>query len=208
MICMNAKKRRYYIIFFVVYIIISIWIIIFKFTVNFREPEFLISRGINLIPFNNYREGLGIIPLLRIWSGRLLYAAILIPSGIFVSVLISKPNVFIKALIASLLSFSFEIIQWIFQIGISDITDYLMGFLGSLIGVIIFEMIRKKKKEHVIDRINDIGMIIFDLGAIMVSLIVFLNFSKVYGIIMIGCTLLANTAYIIDNYIMKRIERS
>lgn len=103
----------------VIYLIILTWIIIFKLQFSFESLDRF--RGINLIPFHESVIVNGKIRISEIFDNILLF----IPFGLYISML--KSNWSFLRRIAPIISVSllFEIIQFIFSIGASDITDVI-----------------------------------------------------------------------------------
>ncbi|PET38061.1 hypothetical protein CN514_24260, partial [Bacillus sp. AFS001701] len=85
-----------------------------------------------------------------------------IPFGIYISML--KPNwSFLKkiAVIAGV-SLVFEVLQFIFAIGASDITDFLGNTLGGIIGIgvyIVFCRLFSTKANKILNVLTSIGVI-------------------------------------------------
>lgn len=50
-------------------------------------------------------------------------------------------------LLAGLISFSIEFLQWVFNNGISDIDDIIFNVMGAIIGYIIYYMIINRKRS-------------------------------------------------------------
>lgn len=91
-----------------------------------------------------------------------------IPYGLFIHVLweeTSLPKQFIPIICTSLI---FEIIQFVFAIGASDITDMISNSLGGIIGIAIAVSISKVSKKGWIKFINIISFI----GAIILTLFI------------------------------------
>ncbi len=138
----------------IIYLIILTWIILFK----MADIEMLRSmnlRGINLIPFAGSAVVNGEVDVSEI----ILNIAVFIPFGIYLSMLDQtksarsigtyigkspagmpgkKTGFAIKVLPIFAVSLMYEILQYCFSIGISDITDLLGNTLGGIIGIGLF----------------------------------------------------------------------
>lgn len=128
-------------ILFVIYIIAMTWIIVFKMSLPSNLHEIVGVRSLNLVPF----KGTGHM------NEALNNIIIFVPLGIYIGILCKKWS-FRKQLIACInLSLLYEISQFIFAIGRTDITDILMNSLGGLIGIGFYMMIEKvlKKEKHI-----------------------------------------------------------
>ncbi|MCM3707971.1 MULTISPECIES: VanZ family protein [Cytobacillus] len=152
-----------------IYLLVLIWIIPFKMQSSIQDlRHFTDFREINFIPFAGSAIADGRIDFNEI----ILNVLVFIPFGIYISML--KPNwPFLKKIVpvagASLL---FEILQFIFAIGGSDITDLLGNSLGGIIGVgvyIVFRRLFCTKANRILNVIAVIGTIgIFTLMLLMI----------------------------------------
>lgn len=134
---MKSKNQYLTEILFVTYMIALIWVIVFKMSFSFSE-EYLM-RSVNLVP---YFEPMQV-------SGEAVYEEIIfnvlafVPFGLYAEILFKKRNVFQKILLFFLASLTFEVVQFIFAIGVSDITDIINNVLGGIMGVVIYKGIEK-----------------------------------------------------------------
>ena len=117
---------------FVLYIFLLTWIIVFKFRINIRNLRYL--SAINLIPFkeNDLKE-------------ILINIFLFIPYGMYLRELTKKKSLTVGIII--LISFIFEVLQYILHIGISDITDVMMNTLGGMVGILLISILEKKRKN-------------------------------------------------------------
>ncbi|WHZ58648.1 VanZ family protein [Metabacillus hrfriensis] len=149
-----------------VYLFVLTWIILVKMQFSFQDlPDF---RGINLIPFAGSASVNNQIDFNEIIFNVLAF----IPFGIYISML--KPNwSFLKkiAVIAGV-SLLFEVLQFIFAIGGSDITDLMGNTLGGIIGVgvyIVFCKLFSTKANKILNVLASIGTIcIFALFLLLI----------------------------------------
>ncbi|PLR66030.1 MULTISPECIES: VanZ family protein [Bacillaceae] len=139
-----------------VYLFALTWIIVFKMQFSFQGlPNF---REINLIPFAGSANVNNQLDFNEIIFNVLAF----IPFGIYISML--KPNwSFLKkiAVIAGV-SLLFEVLQFIFAIGASDITDFMGNTLGGIIGVgvyIVFCKLFSTKANKILNVLTSIGVI-------------------------------------------------
>jgi len=148
---------------FAVYLFALIWIIVFKMQFSFQGlPDF---RKINLIPFAGSANVNNQIDFNEIIYNVFAF----IPFGIYISML--KPYIsmlkpswsFLKkiAVIAGV-SLLFEVLQFIFAIGASDITDLIGNTLGGIIGVgvyIVFCKLFGTKANKILNILTSLGVI-------------------------------------------------
>ncbi|ONI39901.1 hypothetical protein AN639_05115 [Candidatus Epulonipiscium fishelsonii] len=115
------------------YIIVVIELILFKGIIPFTETY--ISRSINVIPFHETLKINGKIRLSDFIDNILIF----IPFGMSLSVLKIKDT--IPKLKIVVLTFAFSLIlelgQYIFGLGVTDVTDLITNTLGGFIGVLI-----------------------------------------------------------------------
>ena len=157
------KKNTWIKVLSVIYVLILIWIIIFK--MGFVLPYI---RSINLIPFKESVIINGKIDLDEIINNLIVF----IPLGLYVGMQHRENNYFTKLFPIFGLSLGFEIIQFIFHIGASDITDLIMNTLGGAIGIIVINIIYKLFKNE--ERVNKILSILATICTICVLLFIFL----------------------------------
>ncbi|WP_066071701.1 VanZ family protein [Neobacillus soli] len=152
-----------------VYLLVLTWIILFKMQFSFQDlRHFADFRGINLIPFAG-----SIIKNDQKDIGEIIYNVFaFIPFGIYISML--KPNrPFLKRIVPIAgVSLLFEVLQFIFAIGGSDITDLLGNTLGGMIGVgvyIVFCKLFSTKANKILNVLALIGTIcIFALVVLLI----------------------------------------
>ncbi|KHL96824.1 teicoplanin resistance protein VanZ [Paenibacillus sp. IHB B 3415] len=137
------KQNTLTITLFIVYILLLTGIILFK--LPFYSDK--ISNGIrviSLIPLQGSFDENGCILLDEIIYNILLF----IPLGIYIRMLKSEWPFRKKVLPVIALTLSFEVIQFIFAMGITDVTDILGNTLGGIIGIgmgaILFKILKNR----------------------------------------------------------------
>lgn len=126
----SEKRNTLTIILFIVYILLLIGVILFK--LPFYSEK--LSDGIrvlNLIPFQGSFDENGVILLRDIIQNILIF----IPLGIYIYMIECEWPFMKKVLPIIGLSLSLELIQFIFAIGRTDVTDLLDNTLGGIIGI-------------------------------------------------------------------------
>jgi len=149
----QSRKKRFTYTVFGVYLFFLAWLILFKF---YSPPDVLFrSREINLIPFNISEE-----VRLSVQLKEILYNVfVFVPLGIYLSMAFEKLSFLKKVLFAFLLSFAFEIVQFILGLGISDVTDLITNTLGAVLGMGIYRIFLLLFKEKTDKIVNVIGLI-------------------------------------------------
>ena len=147
---MGSKKWTTGLLIF--YLIALTWIILFKLQFSITDLPHL--RNINLIPF-----GESVIANGRIYINEIIWnLLVFIPYGLFIHILWEgRPLLkqFFPIICTSLL---FEIIQFIFAIGASDITDLITNTLGGIIGVFVAIGISKVVRKNWVKLINILSL--------------------------------------------------
>lgn len=132
---MSKEKKfseKIAIISFLIYLLLLTWIIVFKFRLDFSSLKHI--QSINLIPFkaNSVVNGM---------KETFINLILFVPLGMYLQFLLKKN---FKLIIIFLISFIFEVMQYILCIGVSDITDIIMNFIGGVLGIILMLFLYKK----------------------------------------------------------------
>ncbi len=138
---------------FFIYIVVLTWAIIYKFSLDGSLPTTLVDRSVNLIPLAGSFTEDG-----EFCTAEFLFnIAAFVPFGIYLSA--ARPNLRYRwrALIFFLISFGFETIQFIFNIGVFDMTDIVTNTLGGVLGIYVFNWIYRLYKNKCRQMINTIG---------------------------------------------------
>lgn len=146
----KGQKRISYLVF-AVYLLLLAWLVLFKLSTSFDVPHL---RGLNLIPFY-YSEETSFH-----WKEVLYNILIFVPAGVYFSAFLADWSFVIRLLPAFLLSLCFEIMQWVFAIGASDITDLIGNTLGGILGIAVFFLFGKISPKHRMTIVNVIGIIV------------------------------------------------
>lgn len=73
------------------------------------------------------------------------------------------------------MSLTFETVQWIFSIGVSDITDLIGNALGSGVGAVLFAFFGKIFPKKRMSMINGIGAVVEVVGIALLSMLFVTN---------------------------------
>ena len=127
---------------FLVYLAAMTWIILFKFSISLDElPDI---RKINFVPFGE----MVIVNGQPDFSEVIMNGVIFLPFGIYLSALFPGGPFWKKFFAFAGVSLAYEICQYIFSIGTSDITDLMFNCLGGCVGVLVFAVIRLVAGSH------------------------------------------------------------
>lgn len=157
---------------FIFYALFVIWNILFKYAspLEFFSDDRYFSRSINLIPFNDLFEGNYL--KLDVWGNMILFA----PFGVYLKLYSSKQwyRLLPVAVITSVL---FEVLQYIFGLGATDVTDVIYNTVGFAGGCMIYSLLKQifKKNEHIKLIVSVFAGITMILVAIIVILICVYN---------------------------------
>lgn len=128
----TIKSRKLTLVLLAVYLIVLFWTIVLKFNIQFPQRGNL--RGVNLIPY-----GGDFLPSTSFELGELLLnILIFIPLGLYAGILFKNWSIGKKILISFFTSLLFEVLQFIYRIGIFDTADLINNTLGGAIGLLIY----------------------------------------------------------------------
>lgn len=167
----SKKQTRWMLGLFLIYFVVIIWVIIFKMSFSIHELTQL--RSINLIPYGDSAIVNQQVDFSEIYMNILAF----VPFGIYLAML--KPNSAIVKLVAivGFTSLSIEVIQYLFAIGASDITDLIGNTFGGLLGILFNRVSVKILKSR--QKTNKIFNILATIGTasflILVALIFMAN---------------------------------
>lgn len=137
----------------IVYLMALIWIILFKLSFSVADLPHL--RSVNLVPFMGSVIVNGEVDFTEIIDNVIAF----IPFGVLLSTLLEEKSIIKRILPVFLTSLSFEILQFIFSIGASDITDLIMNTIGGIIGICIFSILKKILKDKCSKVVNIICLV-------------------------------------------------
>lgn len=84
---------------------------------------------------------------------------VFVPLGIFLCMLANKKSFAHLVVPIVLLSLFYEVVQYIFAIGASDITDLIANSLGGVIGIGVFYVFHKLFKDNVNKVLNTTALV-------------------------------------------------
>lgn len=165
----SEKRNTLTSVLFAIYLLALTRIILFK--LPFYSGNVDLVREINMIPLLGSFDDNGVIR----WGEIIGNILVFIPFGIYLCMLKRKWSYAKKILPITGLSLSFEVIQFIFAIGRTDITDILGNTLGGIIGIGIYASLYKVFKTRTDKAIN---MVAGFLTVCVLLLFAFLLFIK------------------------------
>jgi glycopeptide antibiotics resistance protein len=129
------------------YLVILIWLVLFKLQYNILSVFNIHHRSLNLIPFaapsfvnGSFREMIDNV-------------IIFIPLGLLLNVNFKKVEFLPKFAFVLVLSLTFEVIQFIFAIGATDITDVITNTVGGFLGLKLYDLSNKHIHHKKLDRV-------------------------------------------------------
>lgn len=163
---MKSRNQRLTEWLFIIYLLVLVWIIVFK-------MEFLIGdindmQNVNLDPYSAPARINGEVVYEEIIFNILAF----LPFGMYLEILFRKWNIYQNILVFLLVSLSFEVVQYIFSIGASDITDVINNVFGGIIGMILFKLLNFFIRDN--HRAHKIINIISGVGTLIVVVILFI----------------------------------
>lgn len=157
------KKKELTKFLFFIYLIVLVWIVLFK--LSFSIDNIPSYRAINTRPFHDALNHP--IRTREVIDNILIF----IPFGIFISIVNYKKNFILNLFLIFLTSLSFEVIQYVFSIGSTDINDLITNTLGGLVGIIFYWILKKVLGHKAVKVINILAStfigIIIVLGIIL-----------------------------------------
>lgn len=164
------KSRKVTTFLFIIYLSFLTWIILFKLDI-FSTLQMAyyneMGRSINLIPFAGTAVYDGVLDYQEIGLNVLCF----IPFGIYME-MINKKATWVKNLAVMLsVSILYEAVQYIFQIGVADITDVLANGFGGAIGINIMYILTSIWHDKAYERVNRIALILTIVVAELLLLI-------------------------------------
>ncbi len=160
------KERKLTSVLAMIYLLVLIWIIVFKMQFSFENLQGI--RNINLVPFGESVIINGKIDFDEIIGNVIIF----IPLGLYLNMLKKDWKWHKKIGFIAGLSLIFEILQYIFAIGATDITDLITNTLGGIVGLGSYEILNKILGTQ--SKTNRILNVLGILGSIFVSLFLLL----------------------------------
>jgi glycopeptide antibiotics resistance protein len=149
------------------YLAILIWLVLFKLKFNISSVLNYHHRSLNLIPFAAPSMVNG-----RINFGEMIYNCIFfIPFGLLLNVNFKKIGFLPKLAFVMVFSLTAELIQFIFAIGATDITDVITNTVGGFLGLKLYNLSNKYINSEKLDKI------IISVGILLLVLFISMHVS-------------------------------
>ena len=154
---MREKTRCLTYAVFGIYLLLLLWMVLFKFATSVDDILGMRHvRYLNLIPFADSAILNGSIFFNEIVFNFLVF----IPFGLYMRMLLKRRSWLIQLLPPFLASVAFEVVQYVFAIGVSDITDVIMNTAGAATGLVVFALLARFWPEKSEKVINVIGLVL------------------------------------------------
>jgi glycopeptide antibiotics resistance protein len=151
----SEKSGIFTIVLSLVYALLLVGIVLFKLPFSLYGIESV--RVVNLVPFMGSFTEDGVFTALEVIENVLAF----VPFGIYISMLKDDWS-FVRKLIPLVsTTLAFEVIQFIFAIGRSDITDLLGNTLGGILGIGLYALLAKLLKKRTDVVINLVALFLF-----------------------------------------------
>ena len=151
------------------YFLLLIWLVLFKLKFNISSVLNYQQRSLNLIPFGSP----------SIINGRIIYGEMIlnciffIPLGLLLNVNFKNVGVLFKVAFILVFSLTVELIQYIFAIGATDITDVITNTIGGFLGLKLYDLINR----YVHNKRLDAGII--SVGTVLLVLFIYIRVSHI-----------------------------
>lgn len=144
----DRKIRALAVSTFVFYIVILLWITIFKCNIEapiYEHRKFLghmtiLEKFAYAISRFSLKDGTAIAMLLNVF--------IFIPFGVLAPFLRGKTAPITTTALAAFLTLSIESLQLVFAVGFLTLSDLILNTLGAVLGIIIYSVFVKQMKEE------------------------------------------------------------
>lgn len=144
---MQTKKMSMFLFF--AYLLLLAWMIVFKMDLSIVYGRYGYA-SINLIPFAGTAVYDGVLDFPEILFNVISF----IPFGMYMEMLFRKASWVTNLGIILLVSLMFEVWQYVFLLGIADITDLLANGFGGAIGINIMYVLTSIWREKAYTRVN------------------------------------------------------
>ena len=163
----NRKINMVTILFFI-YCVLLVWIILFKLSFSLNDLDKI--RKVNLIPF--YYKSKVSFHLSEVIQNVLIFVTL----GIYLKMLGTNNKKSI--LIGFSASLLLETSQYVLSVGVTDITDLITNTLGTIVGVLCYNILKKlfKTKEKTNKILEILALVVTILFLLLMGLIIITNF--------------------------------
>lgn len=160
---------------FILYLLSLIWILLFKLAFTAEDFDRLFNsrlRSINLIPFGESLIINGQIDISEIMNNVIIF----MPFGGLLGIVNKKAKWIQRIGYIFAFSLGIEVMQYVLGVGASDLTDLITNVSGGIIGLVIYNLLKKGFNENKLDHVlTVIGSILFSLIGLFLLFIIFIT---------------------------------
>lgn len=168
---MRRKSCQFMLVLFLIYLILLVWIILFKLQFSIHDLDMV--RSVNFIPFYYDKEIGTEFHLKEVFENLLIF----VPMGIYLQMLLPKGRFHGKLAVIAGTSLLLETAQYVLAIGRSDITDLLTNTTGGLLGLALYCIIARLLRNR--ERADKLFLVLAVIASVIVigllALLKFLN---------------------------------
>ena len=168
---MRRKSCQFMLVLFLIYLILLVWIILFKLQFSIHDLDMV--RSVNFIPFYYDKEIGTEFHLKEVFENLLIF----VPMGIYLQMLLPKGRFHGKLAVITGTSLLLETAQYVLVIGRSDITDLLTNTTGGLLGLALYCIIARLLRNR--ERADKLFLVLAVIASVIVigllALLLFLN---------------------------------
>ena len=168
---MRRKSCQFMMVLFLIYLILLVWIILFKLQFSIHDLDMV--RSVNFIPFYYDKEIGTEFHLKEVFENLLIF----VPMGIYLQMLLPKGRFHGKLAVIAGTSLLLETAQYALAIGRSDITDLLTNTTGGLLGLALYCIIARLLRNR--ERADKLFLVLAVIASVIVigllALLMFLN---------------------------------
>lgn len=125
-------------------ILLLAWIILFKFSFDIAAVFDRHTRSLNLVPFAEYSRAN--------WREVLYNFLVFIPLGLLLGANFLRATFWQKLTFVFLFSLGAEVVQYVFEIGATDITDLIANTAGGFLGLLLYGWANQYVDHHRLNR--------------------------------------------------------
>lgn len=148
---MTKRRKIWTWTVFSIYLVWLVWVILFKFHLPGAGP-LKVTRSVEWVPFAPRTAGAS--ETVREMAENLI---VFVPLGAYLTAILPGGKRWAVPLIGIGVSVGFEILQFAFAVGASDVTDVIMNTAGTLCGMLFFGILHLIFKKRALPALNVLG---------------------------------------------------
>jgi glycopeptide antibiotics resistance protein len=156
--------RNVKLVLLVLYVIVLLWVLLFKFSFSLQ----VVIEHVTVV--ENERH-INLVPLASSGGRREILMNVLafVPFGTVLAMSLRSVSVLTKVLCVVLFSLLIEILQYILNLGVSDITDLLTNSFGGVIGIVFCQILSSKFHQTAVDSV----LVLVGYGLLLIFILFF-----------------------------------